>query len=233
MTPVISDQVLKRCSNWKSKSSPRSRTDKKWYQGFVASGRYSIWDKPAMGCLLTRIPHETEVTEGMLRMVEQAENFYLIKGTGSQGQDPWRSRKNRVPAGLFWKMIHKVWQRTNISNLKKIGFRYVALDSKDTDQVVQIRKSIIYDQKRNWKSADRDKKRAESIEECTWRVSEFHLFRPGFCQDRSSRKCAPDILRLSIALVRSNWTGCRDIQGNDGEKHNVIGTGLTKRCLNR
>ena len=33
-----------------------------------------IWDKPAMACLLTRIPYDTEVKEGVLRMVEQAEN---------------------------------------------------------------------------------------------------------------------------------------------------------------
>ena len=40
----------------------------------------SIWDKPAMACLLTRIPYDTEVNEGMLRMIEQAENLMFEKG---------------------------------------------------------------------------------------------------------------------------------------------------------
>jgi pyridinium-3,5-biscarboxylic acid mononucleotide sulfurtransferase len=34
----------------------------------------SIWDKPAMACLSSRIPHGTEVTDERLRRVEQAED---------------------------------------------------------------------------------------------------------------------------------------------------------------
>ena len=39
-----------------------------------------FWDKPAMACLLTRIPYDTEINEGMLRMIEEAENMMFEKG---------------------------------------------------------------------------------------------------------------------------------------------------------
>ncbi len=42
--------------------------------------RAEVWDKPAMACLLTRIPYETEIKDGMLRMVEQAELMLFEKG---------------------------------------------------------------------------------------------------------------------------------------------------------
>lgn len=49
-----------------------------------------IWDKPAMACLLTRIPYDTEVSEEALRLVEQAEIMLLEKefpGTRVRIQD--------------------------------------------------------------------------------------------------------------------------------------------------
>ena len=36
-----------------------------------------FWDKPAMACLLTRIPYDTEIKEGTLRMIEAAENMIV------------------------------------------------------------------------------------------------------------------------------------------------------------
>ena len=55
----------------------------------------SVWDKPAMACLLTRIPYDTEVNEGMLRMIEEAEDLLFDKGlSGNKGQNSWRCSKN-------------------------------------------------------------------------------------------------------------------------------------------
>ena len=39
-----------------------------------------FWDKPAMACLLTRIPYDTEINEGTLRMIEAAESMLFDKG---------------------------------------------------------------------------------------------------------------------------------------------------------
>jgi uncharacterized protein len=40
----------------------------------------SIWDKPAMACLSSRIPYGQEVTEKKLSMIEQAEDVLLAMG---------------------------------------------------------------------------------------------------------------------------------------------------------
>ena len=49
-----------------------------------------VADKPAMACLLTRIPYNTLVSEGMLKMIEQAENFLFDEGLSrNKGQDSW------------------------------------------------------------------------------------------------------------------------------------------------
>jgi len=89
----------------------------------------SIWDKPAMACLLTRIPHDTEVTEGMLRMVEQAENYLLDQGyPGVRVRIHGDLARIECLPGYFEKMIQKSDKEQIISNLKKIGFRYVSLD---------------------------------------------------------------------------------------------------------
>ncbi len=40
----------------------------------------SVWDKPAMACLSSRIPHGLEVTEARLRLIERAEDVVFGEG---------------------------------------------------------------------------------------------------------------------------------------------------------
>jgi uncharacterized protein len=88
-----------------------------------------IWDKPAMACLLTRIPYNTEVKEGMLRMIEQAENMLLDKGyPGTRVRVHGDVARIECIPGFMEKMIHNPDREHIITNLKKIGFRYVSLD---------------------------------------------------------------------------------------------------------
>lgn len=88
-----------------------------------------FWDKPAMACLLTRIPYNTEVSEGILKMIEQAEFF--LSGHGYPGT---RVRIHGDIARIeclprfMGQMISNPDRELIISNLKKIGFRYVSLD---------------------------------------------------------------------------------------------------------
>ena len=42
-----------------------------------------VWDKPASACLLTRLPHDTEVDLGVLRRVEAAERALRALGFGA------------------------------------------------------------------------------------------------------------------------------------------------------
>ena len=89
----------------------------------------SVWGKPAMACLLTRIPYNTEVNEGMLRMIDQAEKF--LTGKGYQGV---RVRLHGDLARIecqpdyFEKIVRDPDRELIINNLKKIGFRYISLD---------------------------------------------------------------------------------------------------------
>ena len=88
-----------------------------------------FWDKPAMACLLTRIPYDTEIKEGTLRMIEQAENVLFERGyPGTRIRIHGDMARIECIPGFMEKMIHNPEREHIISNLKKIGFRYVSLD---------------------------------------------------------------------------------------------------------
>jgi pyridinium-3,5-biscarboxylic acid mononucleotide sulfurtransferase len=88
-----------------------------------------IWDKPAMACLLTRIPYDTEITEGTLRLVEEAENMLFELGyPGTRVRIHGDLARIECLPGYIEKIIRKPDKEHIISNLKKIGFRYVSLD---------------------------------------------------------------------------------------------------------
>lgn len=89
----------------------------------------NIWDKPAGACLLTRIPYDTEVNERMLRMIEQAENMLFEKGyPGTRVRIHEDVARIECLPGYIEKIIHNPDREHIISNLKKIGFRYISLD---------------------------------------------------------------------------------------------------------
>ena len=91
--------------------------------------KLDIWDKPAMACLLTRIPYDTEIKEGVLRMIEQAENMLFEKGyPGTRVRVHGDLARIECIPGFIEKIIHDPEKDQIIKNLKKIGFRYVSLD---------------------------------------------------------------------------------------------------------
>ena len=88
-----------------------------------------VADKPAMACLLTRIPYNTTISEGMLKMIEQAEYFLLNKGfPGTRVRIHGDLARIECLPGYFEKIIQNPDKELIINNLKKIGFRYVSLD---------------------------------------------------------------------------------------------------------
>jgi len=88
-----------------------------------------FWDKPGMACLLTRVPYNTEITEGVLRMIEQAEQFMFEKGfPGTRVRIHGDLARIECLPGYMEKMIHNPEKELIIGHLKKIGFRYVSLD---------------------------------------------------------------------------------------------------------
>lgn len=88
-----------------------------------------IWDKPAMACLLTRIPYDTEIKEVTLRMIENAENLLLEIGyPGARVRIHGDLARIECLPGYMDKIIHDPDREHIIINLKKIGFRFVSLD---------------------------------------------------------------------------------------------------------
>jgi len=88
-----------------------------------------FWDKPAMACLLTRIPYDTEITEGTLRMIEAAESMMLDKGyPGTRVRVHGDLARIECIPGFMEKIVRNPEREQIISSLKKIGFRYVSLD---------------------------------------------------------------------------------------------------------
>ncbi len=87
------------------------------------------WDKPAMACLMTRIPYDTEITEGMLRMIEQAESMLCERGyPGVRVRIHGDLARIECLPGYMEKITHIPDREYITERLKKIGFRYVSLD---------------------------------------------------------------------------------------------------------
>jgi uncharacterized protein len=89
----------------------------------------SIWNKPAMACLLTRIPFDTEVSEGTLNMIEQAEDYLFEKGyPGARVRAHGDIARIECIHGFLERIINDPERELIVANLKKIGFRYISLD---------------------------------------------------------------------------------------------------------
>ena len=78
---------------------------------------------------MTRIPYDTEINDGMLRLIEEAENMLLEQGyPGTRVRIHGDLARIECMPGYIEKIIHNPDKEQIISNLKKIGFRYVSLD---------------------------------------------------------------------------------------------------------
>jgi uncharacterized protein len=88
-----------------------------------------VWDKPAMACLLTRIPYDTEVSEVVLRMIEEAENLMFDRGyPGTRVRVHGDVARIECMPGFMERIVQSPDREHIISNLKRIGFRFVSLD---------------------------------------------------------------------------------------------------------
>jgi uncharacterized protein len=87
------------------------------------------WDKPAMACLLTRIPYDTEVNDGILKMIEQAEHLLFEKGCiGARVRVHGDLARIECLPGNIEKIVNVSDREYIIRNFKNLGFRYVSLD---------------------------------------------------------------------------------------------------------
>ena len=102
---------------------------KKDIRALSRSEGLDIWNKPAMACLLTRIPYDTEVNATMLLMIEKAENLLFEKGyPGVRVRMHGAVARIECLPGYIERIIQYPDRENIINGLKKIGFRYISLD---------------------------------------------------------------------------------------------------------
>ena len=85
--------------------------------------------KPALACLATRIPYKDKITKEKLKTIEHAEKILFNSGFN---QVRVRLHKDiariEIAQAEFDKIIEKNIRDTIISEFKKLGFKYIALD---------------------------------------------------------------------------------------------------------
>jgi len=88
-----------------------------------------LWDKPSTACLLTRIPYDTEITKGMLQMIENAESLLFEHGyPGIRVRAHSDTARIECMPGYIEKIVNDPNREQIVNSLKKIGFRYISLD---------------------------------------------------------------------------------------------------------
>ena len=86
-----------------------------------------VWDKPAMACLSSRVPHGTPITPELLRQIEAAEDVLVELGFRQ-----FRVRHHNelarleLPAEEFAQAIAQ--HMTIVNGIKAAGYRFVTLD---------------------------------------------------------------------------------------------------------
>lgn len=89
----------------------------------------AVWNKPASGCLATRIPYLSPIRLDKLKMVSSAEQ--VMAGLGfpvCRVRHHDDLAKIEVPDDQLENLLVPSLRRTIIESFKKIGFRYVSLD---------------------------------------------------------------------------------------------------------
>ncbi len=88
-----------------------------------------VWEEPASACLSSRIPYDSEVTDEKLRMIEQAET--VLRGLGVRvcrvRHHDHVARLEVAPSEMA-RMMAPDTRATIVRELKRLGYRYVALD---------------------------------------------------------------------------------------------------------
>jgi uncharacterized protein len=86
-----------------------------------------IWDKPAMACLSSRVPHGTRITPELLRQIERAEDVLA-----NLGFRQYRVRHHgelariELPAADIPRAIEQ--RETIVAGIREAGYKHVTLD---------------------------------------------------------------------------------------------------------
>lgn len=86
-----------------------------------------IWDKPAMACLSSRVPHGTAITPELLRQIEAAEDVLVELGfTQFRVRHHNEIARIELPVEDFARAIAN--HQTIVEGVRAAGYRFVTLD---------------------------------------------------------------------------------------------------------
>lgn len=90
----------------------------------------SVADKPATPCLASRLAYGEEVTPDRLRMIDAAEQLLKSAGLGDVRVRYHRGDLARleVPLEVLPRLVQEPLRTELLSQLEKLGFKYIALD---------------------------------------------------------------------------------------------------------
>jgi uncharacterized protein len=86
-----------------------------------------VWDKPAMACLSSRVPHGVAITPEVLRQVERAEDHLVALGfTQFRVRHHGEIARIEVPLADLARAVDQ--QAAIVTGLRDAGYRHVCLD---------------------------------------------------------------------------------------------------------
>jgi uncharacterized protein len=86
-----------------------------------------VWDKPAMACLSSRVPHGTAITPALLRQIEAAEDVLVAMGfTQFRVRHHGEIARIEVPVEDFARVL--AHHEELVSGIQATGYRFVTLD---------------------------------------------------------------------------------------------------------
>jgi len=99
-------------------------------RALAAEWQLPIWDKPAMPCLSSRVAYGEEVTPERLAMIDGAERFLRALGLRELRVRYHKGDLARVevPGDALTRLCAEPLRSQLVAELKRLGFKYVALD---------------------------------------------------------------------------------------------------------
>lgn len=87
-------------------------------------------DKPSNACLLTRFPHDTEITDENLRRAEEAEHLAAEMGfTGARARIHGDLVRIELRMDQFAVILKDEIREALASAIKKLGYKYITIDA--------------------------------------------------------------------------------------------------------
>lgn len=87
------------------------------------------WSKPSFACLMSRIPHDTAVTEEELRKIEAAERYLMQLGfAGVRVRSHGDLARIEVAEDTIEALLHTSRKKPVKQKLQTLGYRYVTVD---------------------------------------------------------------------------------------------------------